>query len=136
MYSNIKNAIKTILSGITSIKNVYGYEKGNLDGYPSAVVTLEAIDCAYETNNEDERKYVFKVKIYQEMNDDALGVETAENTMEALIDTVLGKFEDDYTLGGKCHRANISGIAGYVDREISMRVLEFKIDCYALYTLT
>jgi hypothetical protein len=136
MYSNIKNAIKALLTAITTIKNVYGYEKGNLDGYPSAVVTLESIECVYETNNEDERKYAFKVKVYQEMVDDALGAETAETTIEALIDTVLGKFENDYTLGGLCHKVNINGVAGYVDRGINMRVLEFTVNCYALYTLT
>lgn len=136
MYSNIKNAIKALLTAITGIKNVYGYEKGDLNGYPSAIVTLEGIECVYETNNEDERKYIFKIKIFQEMDADALGAETAETTMEALIDTVLGKFEDDYTLGGLCHKVNINGIAGYVDRGNSMRVLEFTLNCYSLYTLT
>ena len=136
MYSNIKNAIKAILTAITTIKYVYGYEKGSLDGYPSAVVTLEGMECVYETNNEDERKYIFKVKILQEMVDDGVGAETAETTIEALIDTVLGKFEDDFTLGGLCHKVNINGVAGYVDRGINMRVLEFTLNCYALYTLT
>jgi hypothetical protein len=136
MYSSIKTAIKTNLEAITGIKNVYGYEKGDLNGYPSAVVILEAIDCGYETNTEDERKYTFKVKIYQEFDADALGAETAESTMEALIDTVIAKFEDDWDLGGLCHRVNIKGIAGYADRGVSTRVLEFTIDCYALYTLT
>jgi len=136
MYSDIKSKIQTIITGITGIKNVYGYEKGNLDGYPSAVITLEKMECVYETNNEDERKYEFKVKIYQEFDEDALGASSAETRMEALIDSTLAAFENDYTLGGLCHRVNISGIFAYTDREIKMRVLEFTITCYALYTLT
>lgn len=136
MYSDIKNAIKAHLSAVTGIKNVYGYEKGNLDGYPSAVVTLESIDCEFNSTTEDERKYSFKVKIYQEMEDDALGAETAESTMEALIDTIIAKYENDWDLGGLCHKVNITGIAGYADRGVNTRVLEFTINCYALYTLT
>lgn len=136
MYSSIKSKIQTILTGITGIKNVYGYEKGNLDGYPSAVVTLEKMECLYETNNEDERRYDFKVKVYQEMDADALGASTAETRMEALIDLILAAFENDYTLGGLCHRVNINGLTGYVERENNMRVLEFTVNCYALYTLT
>jgi hypothetical protein len=136
MYSAIKSAISAHIQAITGIKNVYGYEKGNLDGYPSAVITLEGIDCIYETNTEDERKYTFKIKVYQEMEADGAGASTAETTLEALLDTIIAKFEDDWDLGGNCHKVNIKGISGYVDREINMRVLEFAIDCYALYTLT
>lgn len=136
MYSTIKTAIKTHLEAITGIENVYGYEKGNLDGYPAAVVTLKEINCEYETTTEDERKYVFNVKIYQEMDEDGVGAEAAEDRVEDLIDTVLDKFEDDYTLSGNCHKVNIRGVAGYVDRGNSMRVLEFTLDCYVIYTLT
>ena len=135
MYSDIKAAIKTHLEAVTGIKAVYGYEKGEIE-YPSAIVTLESVASEYQTNTEDERKYTFKVKIYQELEKDAAGAETAESTLEALLDTVIGKFEDDWDLGGLCHKVNITGIAGYVDRGINSRVLEFTIDCYALYTLT
>jgi hypothetical protein len=136
MYSTIKSAIKTHIEAITGIKNVYGYEKGDLNGYPSAVVTLEGINCEYSTTREDERKYTFKVKIFQELDADGVGAETAESTMEALIDTVLGRFEDDWDLGGNCYKVNIKGITGYVDRGVNTRVLEFTIDCYAIYSLT
>jgi len=136
MYSDIKNAIKTHVTAITGINNVYGYEKGDLAGYPSAIVTFESIDCEYQSNTEDERKYSFKVKIYQELDADGVGAETAESTIEALIDSIIAKFEDDWDLGGLCHRVNISGIAGYADRGINTRVLEFTVNCYALYSLT
>jgi len=136
MYSSIKTAIKTNIEAITGIKNVYGYEKGDLAGYPSAVVLCESIECDYLSTTEDERKYTFKVKIYQELEDDATGASTAESTIEALIDNVLDKFGNDWTLGGICHKANIKGVAGYIDRGINTRVLEFTIECYKVYTLT
>jgi hypothetical protein len=136
MYSNIKTAIKTKLEAIDGILNVYGYEKGDLDGYPSAVVLLDAISAEYETNQEDSRKYTFKIKIYQEMSDDGVGTEEAESRIESLIDEVLDTFEDDWTLSGLCWKVNISGIAGFTDRGTMSRVLEFTLDCHAIYNLT
>jgi hypothetical protein len=135
MYSSIKAAIVSKLQGITGLQAVYGYEKGVLE-YPAATVTLDSISTVYETNREDERKYSFKVKIYQEMEEDGVGAEVAESRIESLIDSVLDAFENDYDLGGVCHRVNINGMAGYVDRGTNHRVLEFTIDCYKLYSLS
>lgn len=136
MYSSIKTAIKAKLEAMTGIKNVYGYEKGDLNGYPSAVVLLEGITADYETNQEDSRKYTFKVKIYQEMSDDGVGAEEAESRLEALLDEVLEDFEDDWTLSGLCYKVNISGISGWSDRGTPTRVLEFTLDCHAIYNLS
>lgn len=136
MYSTIKAAIKTHLEAITGIQHVYGYEKGNLDGFPAATLTLSEIECNYESTAEDERKYSFKIRVYQEMDDDGVGASTAETTIEALIDTILEKFEDDYTLSGNCHRVNIKGVHAYTERAPNMIVLEFTLDCYALYSLS
>ena len=135
MYSSIKSAIISKLQGITGLQAVYGYEKGVLE-YPAATVTLDGINTVYETNGEDERKYSFKVRIYQEMEADAAGASEAEEMLEDLIDSVLDAFENDYDLGGLCHRVNINGMAGYVDRGTNHRVLEFTIDCYKLYSLS
>ncbi|RJQ67338.1 MAG: hypothetical protein C4519_24385 [Desulfobacteraceae bacterium] len=136
MYSSIKTGIKTHLEAIDGIKKVYGYEKGELDGYPSAVVILDAIETELETTAEDTRKYSFKIKIYQELDKDGIGAEEAESRVEALLDTILGKFEDDYTLGGLCYNSNIKGIAGWADRGNKERVLEFTLECFAIYSLT
>ena len=116
MYSTIKAAIKTKIESITDVKYVYGYEKGDLNGYPAAVVLLESITADYETNQEDSRKYTFKVKVYQEMSDDGVGAEEAESRLEALIDTILDGFEDDWTLSDNCYKVNISGISGWAER--------------------
>lgn len=136
MYSTLKNAIKTHLESISGIQVVYGYEKGELAGYPCAIVTLDSIGTRIESTTEDERKYSFKVKVLQEMVDDGAGAEEAESRVEALIDTILDTFEDDYTLSGNCFKTEIEGVVGYVDRGYAMRVLEFTLNCYALYTLT
>jgi len=136
MYSSIKTAIKAKLEAMTGIENVYGYEKGDLNGYPSAVVLLEGITADYETNQEDSRKYTFNIKIYQEMSDDGVGAEEAEGRLEALLDEVLEAYEDDWTLGGLCWKTNIPGIAGFTDRGMPTRVLEFSLECHAIYNLS
>lgn len=136
MYSTIKSAIKTHLQSIANIKNVYGYEKGELGGYPSAVVVLDSIETEPDSTGEDSRKYVFKIKIYQEMEKDSIGAEEAESRIEALIDDVLGKFEDDFTLGGLCYNSNIKGVAGWTERGNNERVLEFTLECFAIYSLS
>ncbi len=136
MYSDIKNAIKTKLEAITGIEHVYGYEKGNLDGYPSAVVTLAELEITQDGTCQDMRRYSYKVSVYQEMDDSGAGAEEAEERIEALIDTVIGEFEDDYTLGGVASNINLKADLGYSDRGVKMRVFELIIDVYALYNLT
>lgn len=136
MYLNIKNAIKDKVSGIESIGPVYGYEKGELGGYPAAVVVLEAIESEIHSTTENERKYTFKVRVYQEMTDDAAGAEEAEGRIEAISDALLSAFDDDYTLGGLCHRVSVKGLTAYVDRVVSTRVFEMNLDCYTIYSLS
>lgn len=136
MYRDIKDAITNNITSLPGIKNVYGYEKGNLDGYPSAVITCQSIESTYETNVQNTRKYTFMVKIFQEMVDDAAGAETAEGIIEAFIDLIYEKFENDYTLSGNCYKVDIKGIVAYVDRGTKMRVIQATLDCYTLITLT
>ena len=136
MYSSIKTAIINKLTAITGIKNVYGYEKGDLVGYPSAVVTLAEIETPPLDNRSDTRRYSFGIRIYQEMEDDGIGASTAESRIEALIDTVIGAFEDDYTLGGLAYNVSLKAQMGYSDRGPSTRVFDITLDVYAIYNLT
>jgi hypothetical protein len=131
LYTDLKTRIKTDLTAITGIKNVYGYEKGDLNGFPSAVVTLDSLESTMDSTNSNERKYSFKVKVYQEMVDDAVGAEEAESRMDALIDSLIAKFETDWTIGDYAYNSAIKGIVGYVDRGNAMRVIEMTIEAYA-----
>lgn len=132
VYSDIKTAITSHITAISGVQNVYGYEKGELAGYPSAVITCESVESNYLTNIENERKYTFKVKLLQEMDTDAGGAENADQIIEGLVDSLLEEFETDYDLGGLCSRVFIKGIMGYVERGINMRVLEATIECYTV----
>jgi hypothetical protein len=134
MHSTLKSAIKTKLEAITGIKHIYGYEKGNLDGYPAAVLTCDSVQCDFESTNEDMRIYTFKIRVYQEMDEDNAGASEAEDRIENLIDTMLAAFSDDWDLSGNAAKVNIKGALAYSDRGLNMRVFEMTLDVYALYT--
>lgn len=136
MYSQLKNAIKAHVTAVTAIKNVYGYEKGDLNGYPSAVVIGEGIESDIDTTETNDRKYTFKVKVYQEISDEGIGAATAEDTTEALIDSLLAQFENDWTLGGLAYNSSIKGILAYTDRGNPTRVIEITLQYFTSVTIS
>lgn len=136
MLTDLKNAIKAHITAVSGVKNVYGYEKGDLDGHPSAVVLLEGIESDIDSTDSNDRKYTFKVKVYQEMSEDATGAEQAETVMEGLVDAIIERFENDWTLGGLAYNSNVKGVAGYIDRGNAMRVLEFTLQYFTSITIS
>lgn len=136
MYSSIKSAIIAKLEAITGIKKIYGYEKGDLDGFPAATVVLVGIEAPILDNVSDSRRYDFRIRLYQEMEEDGVGAEEAESRVDALIDTLIGTFEDDYRLGGLAYNTNLKVEMGYPDRGPSMRVFDMTLEVYAIYQLT
>ncbi len=136
MYSDIKNAIIAKLQAITGIEKIYGYEKGDLDGFPAVTVTLAGIEAPILDNVSDSRRYDFRIKLFQEMEDDGVGAEESESRVEALIDTLIGTFEDDYRLGGLAYNTSLKVEMGYSDRGPSMRVFEMTLEVYTVYQLT
>lgn len=136
MYSQLKTAIKAHVTAVTGIKNVYSYEKGDLNGYPSAVVIGEGIESDIDSTESNDRKYTFKVKVYQEISDDALGAESAEAVTEALIDSLIARFEDDWTLNGLAYNSSIKGVLAYTDRGNPMRVVEITLQYFTSVTIS
>jgi len=136
MLTELKTAIKAHITAVTGIENVYGYEKGDLGGYPSAVVLLEGIESDIDSTDSNDRKYTFKVKVYQEISEDATGAEQAEDIMEGLVDAMIERFENDWTLGDLAYKSDIKGVAGYIDRGNAMRVLEFTLQYYTSITIS
>lgn len=135
MYSQLKTAIKNHVLAITGIKNVYGFEKGDLNGYPSAIIIGEGIESEIDSTYENDRKYTFKIKVYQEISKDALGAEQAESITEGLIDSLIAEFEHDWTLGGLAYNSTIKGILAYTDRGTPTRVIEITLQYFTSVTI-
>jgi len=136
-FSSIKASIKTKLETITGLENVSSWERGQIEGYPSAVISgFELISNEWSDNDSNQRIFDFKVRIYQEMESEAKGAEEAEDILDALVDDIVDAFNDDRTLSNTVIGAWITGASGWADRELNMRILEFSIKVKTMYDLT
>ena len=132
MRSEILDAIYNKLNDIDDIAEVFKYNKGQFDNYPVAVIL--------GTENEKERmsvktifkNYRFKVRIIQEISEEARGQEAGENLLNSLSDQIDEAFDNDDTLGGVCDDVLVSSSFIWEDRELLMRVLEMEIICKKL----
>lgn len=132
MRSEILDAIYNKLNDIDDIAEVFKYNKGQFDNYPVAVIL--------GTENEKERmsvktifkNYRFKVRIIQEINEEARGQEEGENLLNSLSDQIDVAFDNDDTLGGVCDDCLVTSSFIWEDRELLMRVLEMEIICKKL----
>ncbi len=132
MRSEILDAIYNKLNDIDDIAEVFKYNKGQFNNYPVAVIL--------GTENEKERmsvktifkNYRFKVRIIQEINEEARGQEEGENLLNSLSDRIDVAFDNDDTLGGVCDDCLVTSSFIWEDRELLMRVLEMEIICKKL----
>jgi len=124
-YSTIKNRIVADIQDITGIRNVYSYENPNLAGYPAACVVAVNVNDIWLDSMTNEREYVFKVRVYQEM--EKTTPENADGIIDNLIDALMNKFASDYTLNGTCKGCWVKSVLGWVDREGTIRTYELEI---------
>jgi hypothetical protein len=134
-FSTIKSYIKTKLEGINGLKYVYNYEKGDLSGYPACTIVGVSVISPLEDTCNNLREYVFKIRIFQEINENSRGADSAESIIDNLVDEVINKFDEDYHLGGNVEMSGVTATLGWVDRELAMRVFELDLTCKKLTTV-
>ena len=132
---SIKQAIVNKLNTISSIRNVYTYNVGSPQGYPYAVVTHESTEGEYADfsaiSKRYKRKYSFRVKIYQEIEN--YGMEDAESLIDNIIDEVFGAFDSDLTLGGTVINTEVIGSSTEYEATNGVHVVaSFSINCIKL----
>lgn len=120
-YSAIKTAILAKLNSLSKPKHVYGYEKGELDGYPAITLFSSEYNPLQFTTQHDKDTYVFTLNVYQEMQSDNTTPEDAEAIVDALLVEVIQAFQEDPTLDGACENLTVAAQKGWVDREIINR---------------
>jgi|YelNatPaOPRAMG01_1025707.scaffolds.fasta_scaffold184995_1 hypothetical protein len=129
-YLNIKSAIISKLQSISEIKNVYAWEKGELEGYPSAVISGFKIETnEWSDTATNIRDWVFNIKIYQEIEKEGRGAETGEEILDSITDSIIDTFDKDRHLSSVADIIGVWVVAGnsWVDRELNMRVLNLEI---------
>lgn len=135
-YSTIKAAIAAKMATITEIRNVYNYRIGTPAGFPFATISRFAVDNIWATNKTNDRKWTFTIRVYQEMDKEGKGASGADTIIDAIADKIFGAFDDDWTLGGVVDGLWIEGGDDFADEELMMRILEIRITCRKLYTLS
>ena len=136
MRSSILVALKAKLVGITGIKSVYDYEVGKIENYPVALILGSSNESERESVKSIRKTYIFKVRILQETNKEAMGREQAESNLNEIFDTIENALDNDDTLGGACHDVNINSVFSWEDRELMMRAIDIDIACFELRQLT
>ncbi|NCD40555.1 MAG: hypothetical protein EOL88_00535 [Bacteroidia bacterium] len=136
MRQTLITAIYNKLKAIDGIKEVYKYNKGSFEEYPVAVILGSENTKTRESVKTINKTYNFRVRIYQEVNEDARGQEQGEDLLNTLADTIDNAFDEDDTLGGVCDDVSMSSAFMWEDRELMMRVLEVTLECKKLKQLT
>lgn len=95
-YQTIRDQLRDKLLTITDIQDVSRYPKREFDGFPAVILTPAEGESAWETNNEQERVYIFDCKVFYETkgvgNDDAL------DRLYNVVDLILDEFAEDPNL--------------------------------------
>ena len=104
-FNTISNKLKTVLDGITDLESVYEYPWLKFDGYPSATITPSGYDSDYETNTENQRLYVYTIRLFvglKSVNKVSYKdkVDTGHRIMRELTDKVIDVFDKDELLSG------------------------------------
>lgn len=125
-----KNEIKSILESISSIKYVYSYEKGQLEGYPTATIYSAEYNPEWQTTNRDKDVYTFTIHLYQEMTEDNKGAEDAESIVDSALVEIMQAIQQDFTLDGKIEKATVSAVKGWTSRELPNRAAVITVTCW------
>jgi hypothetical protein len=122
MYSTITPKIKTILSGISSVKSVYAYPlEGTPKKYPCVVFIPDSSDNVMATNKENEMTLRYKIWIEVDIAGTTLE-NVFENILPKVFDDVISEFNEKWSDTVGSHRGSIiigSGRWGIVSNDTS-----------------
>lgn len=105
MMETLSNQLKTKLEAITGIQNIYDFAWVDFDGFPAATITPSGFESNYETTTENQRKYIFTVRLFHKVSiiDKPTIKEKIQEgfrIMRTLVDQVVDGFDKDETLDG------------------------------------
>ena len=111
--SGIRDAIKTILEGVSGIGEVHDYERYHTDAAKlralhvtsgrlhSWTITRTRTQAEYRTNVQTERRHTFVLRGYYALDD----VNASEKTFQTLVESIEAAFRSNDTLSGSCELA-------------------------------
>ena|SRR3989344_4564174 len=135
-YTTIETKLLALIDGITEIQQVYGYRKGDLNGFPACCLEGFSSVSDFRSQTVTERTMVFNFRVYQEAVKDGVGAAEAESRINTIIDKLLNAFDTDWTLTTSADSSLITRMAKeWVQDTNFMRVLEFDVTVKKLYDL-
>lgn len=101
-FVSIRDLIYAKMQTLTTITstNVKKYASENPEGFPCASVEMMGNESQSEDEVNNLRTYLYRVRIFVEMNREGIGQDGAEEVMGGILDEVVSAFDEDYVLGG------------------------------------
>lgn len=124
-YQDIATQLINILTGITDINRVYGFEPKELKDYPTATVTALSHKDTFKDTASNQRLFIFMIRLYYRTDIE----EDAETILRALTDQVIGALESNVRLNNAVDFARPTEARWlYQEREVPVRVVEIEIE--------
>lgn len=91
-YKTLRDNLKTLLASLSELQVVYANPTFKPSGYPFAFIGRSGNESDYQSTQENQRVYVFKVWVITQFDQDTFA--EADNLMYDVIDAVLNKVEE------------------------------------------
>ncbi len=93
IYRILRNNIRTLMDSLTGFQVIYSRPTFVFDGFPAAFIVPVSNDNNFQTQNENERVYTFRIWSFVEY--DTTGADNAYNTLMDLLDDVINKIDHE-----------------------------------------
>lgn len=110
-WQTIRPQVKTLLDGISTVREVSGTPKLKFNNYPAAYVVPSENQSEYETSQANERVYAFIVRLFYETK--STTVDTAMDRLEDVVDTVLDTLDKEDLKSSTNRTVGVSLPSGY-----------------------
>ena len=103
-FQALRNQVKVVLEGVSSIQEVRDYPSEAFGGYPAAMVVTTRNESEFQTTIENKRIYVFTIFLIQLI--EKKNERQARRIIEGVVDDVIDTFDQDQLLSGVSLPAN------------------------------
>lgn len=93
IYRTLRNNIRTLLDAITSFQVIYSRPTFTFEGFPAAFVVPVSNENNFQSQNENERIYTFRIWSFVEY--DTTGADNAYNQLMDCMDDVINKIDHE-----------------------------------------
>lgn len=103
----VKQAVMDIISALPSVKQTYGHEEFDPQGWPAVFVTASNMDGEFVDTSHNSRFYSYRITIVFPISQDMPGLpagtnrlEYAEQTIATVLDEIINAVDTDFELSG------------------------------------